>query len=469
MKILLCSSESLPYCKSGGLGDFIYSYSKALAKLKHEVSVFLPLYKVCSESKLNVKKELYDQFDFNMSWRNIVVNVYHQKNNGVDFYFVEHDVFNRDGLYGYDDDTYRFALFVMAANTFITRHNDFDVVHCNDWQSAVLPVLLKYNPKKIKTVLTIHNPAFHGFAFRNDLSDFFNLSTDYFDNGLVRLGDRFSYLKAGVMSADKINTVSETHAKELISDHSGFSGIGAILDWCRHFDFTGIVNGLDVDIWNPLTDQNLPLPYDVNNFVEGKQKAKRAILSLLGMDLEFNGPLYAAITRLSNQKGVDRLIRTMNHLYNSDSRMIVIGTGEKEDEFLYNALNHKEVYFIKSYNENLAHLLYAAADYFLMPSYFEPCGTSQLISMRYGTVPIVSNIGGLNDTVKDLAYGSEATGFVFNNGDYFAYDNCIIAANDLFYHNKERYKTCQINGMKGDYSWKLSAQKYIDLYNSISK
>ena len=469
MNILLCASESLPFCKSGGLGDFIFSYSKALAKLKHNVSVFMPLHKACLNTYPDIKNHLIDEYDFNMSWRNIKVNLYHKKIEGVDFFLVEHEVFNRDGLYGYDDDTYRFGLFIMAANTFITRHNDYDVVHCNDWQSAVLPVLLRFNPKKIKTVLTIHNPAFHGFAFRGDLPDFFNLSTDYFDNGLVRLGDRFSFLKAGVMSADKINTVSITHAKELISDHSGFSGIGAILDWCRHYDFSGIVNGLDVDNWNPSKDNNLPQTYDINNFEVGKKKAKRAILSLLGMDLNFNGPLYAAITRLSNQKGVDRLIRTMNHLSNSDSRMIVIGTGEREDEFLANALNHKEVYFIKSYNEDLAHLLYAAADYFLMPSYFEPCGTSQLISMRYGTVPIVSNIGGLNDTVKDLSCKDEATGFVFNNYDYYAYDNCIIAANELFYHNKELYRTCQVNGMKGDYSWKSSAQKYLELYDSIIK
>ena len=271
------------------------------------------------------------------------------------------------------------------------------------------------------------------------------------------------------MSADKINTVSVIHAKELILDHEGFSGIGAILDWCRHYDFCGIVNGLDVNIWDPSKDPTLPVNYNLKNYKEGKKKAKHSILSLLGMDLNFKGPLYAAITRFSNPKGVDRLISTMKHLYPVDARMIVIGTGEREAEFLYHALQHKETHFIKSYDENLAHLLYAAADYFLMPSYFEPCGTSQLISMRYGTLPIVSNIGGLNDTVKDLSWGDSATRFVFNNFDSYAYDNCIIAANDLYYHNQDLYTKCQENGMKGDYSWKVSAQKYIDLYNSINK
>ena len=192
MKILLCASESLPFSKSGGLGDFIYSYSKALHNLKQDVSVFVPLYKTTCAKFPDIKNSLFDSYDFNMSWRNIRVNVYHKKQDGVNFYLVENDMFYRDGLYGYDDDTYRFALFIMAANTFITRHNDFDVVHCNDWQSAVLPILLKYNPKNIKTVLTIHNPAFHGFAYRSDLPEFFNLSTNYFDTGYVRLNDRFS-------------------------------------------------------------------------------------------------------------------------------------------------------------------------------------------------------------------------------------------------------------------------------------
>ena len=154
----------------------------------------------------------------------------------------------------------------MAVNTFLTRHNEYDVVHCNDWQTAVLPLLLSYNPRSIKTVLTIHNPAYQGWATRQNLYDYFNFSTGYYDSGYVRLGDSFNYLKTGIMSADKINTVSKTHAQELINDHTGFGGIGAIIDWCRHYDFSGIVNGLDTELWDPRTDKLLARHYSIEDY-----------------------------------------------------------------------------------------------------------------------------------------------------------------------------------------------------------
>ncbi len=466
MRILLVTGEALPYCKSGGLADFIWSFSKALVKENQQVSVILPYYRDIKKKFPDIEKGFYDSFDFNMNWKNQGCGVFKVTNQGVDFYFVAmNEWFDRDGLYGYDDDIGRFAAFMMAVNTFITRHNDFDVVHCNDWQTAVLPLLLRYNPHSIKTVLTIHNPAYQGYARREDLSYYFNLHTDFYDNGLVRLGDSFDFLKTGIMTADKITTVSKTHAKELLSDHDGFSGIGAVIDYFRHYDFVGIVNGLDTDVWNPKTDKNLFANYDINSYAEGKRQNKLHLLNLLGMDSHFNGPLYSAITRLSAQKGVERLIQCMPNLKESDGRLIVIGTGEMEDEFLYHSLQYPQVYFVKRYDENLAHLVYSASDYFLMPSYFEPCGTSQLISMRYGTVPIVSNVGGLNDTVKDISVGDEATGFVFNNNDYFGFINCFYASSSYYYHqglDKEIR-----NGMKGEYGWNNSAREYLALYDSI--
>jgi starch synthase len=295
---------------------------------------------------------------------------------------------------------------------------------------------------------------------------FFNLHTGYYDTGIARLGNSFNFLKTGIMSADKINTVSKTHARELISDHDGFGGIGAIIDWCRHFDFSGIVNGLDTDVWNPETDKNLAQNYGINDYAAGKKANKEAILKLCGMDDHFTGPLYAAITRLSSQKGVERIMDTFNNLKEPDARLIVIGTGEMEDDFLYKSLNHPEVYFIKRYDENLAHMLYAACDFFLMPSYFEPCGTSQLIAMRYGSVPIVSNVGGLNDTVKDVSLGNEATGYVFSNTDYYGFINAFRAS-ARHYHDPDFHVLIE-NGMKGDYSWSKSAKEYLALYNSIS-
>jgi len=466
MNILLVTSEALPYAKSGGLADFIYSYSKALVKEGEKASVIMPLYNIVKQKNPEVTQQLFDQFEFKMNWRTQGCGVFHVVNHGVDFYFTAMDRFERDNLYGYGDDNERFACFMMAVNTFITRHNDFDVVHCNDWETAVLPLLLNYNSKSIKTVLTIHNPAYQGWAKREDLSLYFNLHTGYYDTGYARLGDSFNYLKTGIMSADKVNTVSKTHANELINDHNGFGGIGAIIDWCRHFDFSGIVNGLDTEVWNPQTDKNLAKNYGIEDYQEGKRANREAILKKLGMKDDFKGPLFSAITRLSGQKGVERIMDTFANLHAADARLIVIGTGEMEDQFLYKSLPYPEVYFIKRYDESLAHLLYAASDYFLMPSYFEPCGTSQLISMRYGTVPIVSNVGGLNDTVKDLSRGPEATGFVFNNSDYYGFINCFRAAEDYF-HNPNFHVLIE-NGMKGDYSWSKSAKEYLALYNSIS-
>lgn len=465
MRILLVTGEALPYAKSGGLADFIYSYGKALSALGENVSVILPLYKSIREKHPSVMEGFYDQFEFQMSWRKEGCGIFHEKKDGIDFCFCAMDRFNRDNMYGYGDDNERFAAFMMAVNTFITRHNDFDIVHCNDWQSAVLPLLLSYNPRSIKTVLTIHNPAYQGWASRNDLGDFFNLSAGYFDSGYVRLGDSFNYLKTGVMSADKINTVSKTHAVELLNDHVSFGGLGAIIDWCRHYDFSGIVNGLDIDIWNPKTDKLLKANYGISDYVEGKKENKKALLRSLNIDENFDGPLFSAITRLSSQKGVERILDIFPHLQEHNARLVVIGTGEMENEFLNKALQYPNVYFVKRYDENLAHLLYAASDFFLMPSYFEPCGTSQLISMRYGTIPIVSNVGGLNDTVKDVSNGPSATGFVFRNDDYFGCVNAFYGACDLYWN--KRLDRMIRNGMEGDYSWNKSAKEYLSLYHSI--
>ena len=465
MKILLVTSEALPYCKSGGLADFIFSYGKALSRLGQDVSVILPLYKTIREKHPEVREGFYDQFDFKMSWRTQGCGVFMTERDGVKFYFTARDRFDRDNRYGYGDDTERFACFIRAVNTFITRHNDYDVVHCNDWQSAVLPLLLSYNPRKIKTFLTIHNPAYQGWAKRNDVSDFFNLDLGYYDSGFCRLGDSFNYLKTGIMSADKINTVSKTHAKELLEDHSGFGGIGAIIDWCRHYDFCGIVNGLDVDIWNPRTDPILKRNYSTDDYKAGKRENKKAILSALDWQQDFKGPLFAAITRLSSQKGVERILDLFPHLKNYGARRIIIGTGERENEVLRRAFATPEVYLVKRYDENLAHLLYAAADFFLRPSYFEPCGTSQRISSRYGTIPLVSNVGGLNDTVIDLSRGAQATGFVFSNNDYFGLVNCFYHACNL-YHASSLDKRIK-NGRRRDFSWKKSAEEYLKLYHSV--
>lgn len=468
MNILLVTGESLPYCKSGGLGDFIWSYSKALAKLGEHVSVILPLYDLVIAKHPEAEKEVYDRFDFHMSERTKWATITKTENEGVDFYFVRMDEFKTMALYGYPNDNERFASFTMAVNTFLTRHNDYDVVHCNDWQTAVLPLLLRYNPKTIKTVLTIHNPAYQGWGLRGDLSYFFNLDLDYYDSGFAKLGDSFNFLKTGIMAADKVNTVSPTQARELVSDHEAFGGIGAILDWCRHNGFSGIVNGLDTEVWNPKTDPVLPENYGSDNAEEAKKKARRAILAYLDMDLDFKGPLYGVITRLSAQKGIDRIIRAMDGLHAADGRMIIIGTGELESEVMGACWRHPEVYLVNKYDENLAHLLYAASDYFLMPSYFEPCGTGQLISMRYGTLPIVSNVGGLADTVKDLGSGEEATGFVFNGSLPDAIYNTVLAANDLFYNNRKRFAELQKKGMSGEYGWAKSAKEYLSLYDSIS-
>lgn len=465
MKILIVTPESLPYAKSGGLGDFAYSYGKALAKLGEDVSIILPLYKQIRTKHPEVLNGFFDQYDFRMGSRTQGCGVFHLYRDGVHFYFTAMDRFDRDQMYGYGDDKERFACFIMAVNTFLTRHNDYDVVHCNDWQTAVLPVLLNYNPKKIKTVLTIHNPAYQGWATRDDLMSYFNLQPGYYDSGYVRLGDSFNYLKTGIMSADKINTVSKTHAQELLHDHTGFGGIGAIIDWCRHYDFSGIVNGLDVDIWNPASDPHLVANYTYADYKEKKAINKRAIFKSLGMDENFNGALFSAITRLSSQKGVDRIESLFPELAKRHAKMIIIGTGEMEGDVLYHALQHPEVYLVKRYDENLAHLLYAASDFFLMPSYFEPCGTSQMIAMRYGTLPIVSDVGGLNDTVFDISKGDIANGFTFYNWDK---DGCLKA----FHRAMDTYDSGRMDplikvGMAGDYSWDKSAKQYLALYHSI--
>ena len=407
MKIVMVSSEARPFCKTGGLADVVYSLSKELVKLGEQVYIFLPLYDSV-RNKLN-KQELKKaaSFQTHMSWRKQIVDVYETVTEGIHYYFVENQqYFERGHLYGDFDDGERFGFFTMAVKEFMLNKRLFpNIIHVHDWQAGMLPCVLRVDQEcqekfaKTKFVFTIHNPAFQGLMPKFTLGDFYNLTDEYFDNGSVRFKDQVSTLKAGIVYSDKITTVSPTHHLELLTPEGGM-GLDSVLRY-REWDFSGILNGIDYLEFNPEDDKNIAQSFTAKNFISGKKANKEALFK------EFNlknnkGPLYSLVTRITWQKGFDIIFPAVEELIQRGASIFMLGSGEYQYEQRWEELRRKypeQIGLYIGYNDALAHKIYAASDFFIMPSLFEPCGLGQMIAQRYGTLPIVRRTGGLRDSV----------------------------------------------------------------------
>ena len=473
LKILLVSTEVAPYIKSGGLGDVAGSLPRELKKHDVDIRVCMPKYKDINYDLIE-NMEMIKSMKINMGWRDTELNVY-AFDDGVKHYLLDNGYyFNRSGLYGYDDDYERFAFFTKAAIEFLFTI-DFkpDIIHFNDWQTGLGPVYLNdiYRSysffENTKSLYTIHNLQYQGTFGGSVLGDV-GLSGGYYMPEKLEYYGNISYMKGGIVYADKVSTVSGTYANEIQTPQYSYGMDGVLRK--RSADLLGIINGIDYIDNNPETDNRLYANFSAER-QEDKSVNKHSLKEELGLAAG-DMPLIGIISRMADQKGFDIISYVMEELIHKDIQIVVLGTGESRYE---NMFKHYAGRFSNKMSANimfdtrLAQKIYAASDMFLMPSLFEPCGLGQMIAMRYGAVPIVRRTGGLNDTVNNYDYKTgTGNGFVFNDYDGHCMMWAINEALHTYYNEKDHWNNIVTNCMKADFSWEKSALEYIELYKNMS-
>ncbi len=476
-EILFAVSECVPFIKSGGLADVGGSLPAALAESEDvNVSVIMPLYSAIPENLLEGLEHVCD-FYLRLGWRNKYCGIEKLVHQGITYYFVDNrDYFFTDYLYGYGSyEAERFAFFCTAVLEALPHIGTApDIIHCHDWQTAMIPPLLKTrfeysNPwNGIKTVFTIHNLKYQGVFNRNAALDLFGLDISHVDSGRIgHMGD-LNFMKGALTYADRITTVSPTYASEIMTPWAG-EGLDSIL-LERKRDVEGILNGIDVESYNPRNDPAIESGYSAEN-PEGKRICKKALMKECGFTGSPGTPILGMVGRLVKQKGLDLVERVLDEILQEDIKMVVLGTGDEIYSSMFrhfSSLYRNKLAAFITFDQNMARRIYAGSDMFLMPSHFEPCGLAQLICLRYGTLPIARETGGLKDTV--FPYDEETgkgNGFTFTN--YNAHDMLftIQTAVDFYKKRPGVWKKMQANGMKQDFSWKVSAKKYIRLYDQL--
>ena len=471
-KILFVASEAAPFIATGGLAEVIGSLSKALAKSDaYDVRVIIPLYQ-------DIKKEYRKDFRFignifvPLSWRNQYCGIFEYEANNVKFYFVDNEYyFKRPGCYGYYDDGERFAFFcrsVMEILSFIGFYPD--ILHCHDWQAALAALYLKtiycFRPEYqfIRAVFTIHNIEYQGKYSLDILEDLFGISNRF--RYLVEYDRCINLMKGAIECCERFSTVSPTYAGE-IKDPYYSHGLDPIIRR-NEFKLCGILNGIDPDYYNPATDKSLFANYDADN-VAPKAVCKEELQRMLNLPVKPETPIIAMITRLVSHKGLDLVKEVIEQVLRQDVQFVLLGTGDSTYENYFSDLARRyqgKVVSIISFNSDLSRKIYAGADLFLMPSKSEPCGLSQMIASRYGTVAIVRETGGLRDSITP--YGAGGNGFTFR--DYNAYDMLYVINEAIgVYHNKDEWKALQQKAMRTDFSWAKSATYYEGLYLGMLK
>lgn len=474
MKVLFVASESHPFIKTGGLGDVIGALPVALKDLNVDTRVVIPNYR-------DIKKDLKEEFKYlgyffvNVGWRNQYCGVLEYEHEGVKFYFLDNEYyFKRDGLYGYYDDGEKFAFFSRAVMEFL-KFLEWtpDILHCNDWQTGMVPVLHKLEYikedkfKDIKTIFSIHNLFFKGMYSPEVLPELFGYDLEPFFNGSLEHNGAVSFLKGAINYSDIVATVSKTYVEEIKTPQYG-EQLEGLLKYREDYLF-GILNGIDYKEYNPETDDYIEFNYRYEN-LENKYLNKESLQMELGLEVNKDIPMISLISRLTHQKGCDLIIKMLDEIINEDVQIVILGTGDYmyEESFRSFERNNKNKFSanIKFSNE-LAHKIYAASDMFLMPSLFEPCGLGQLIALRYGTIPIVRETGGLKDTITAYnEFDESGNGFSFRNYYYKELLNTVKYALSIF-NNKDRWNKIIKNAMISDNSWEKSAKEYIDIYKLL--
>ncbi len=471
MKVLYVTSEARPFAASGGLADVAGSLPAALRRRKTACRIVMPLYGTISD-ELRSEMKFITNIMVPVSWRMQYCGIFEAKANGVIYYFIDNEYyFKRDTLYGHYDDGERFAFFSRAVLE-ILPYIDFkpDVIHCNDWQSALVPLYYStiYAGREgysgIKTVFTIHNIQYQGIYGKEILGDVFGLGEEQLS--LIEFGGDLNLMKAGIECADRVTTVSRTYANEIL-DPWFSHGLHPILQE-RSYKLSGILNGIDVEDYDPETDPAIAANFSAKD-PSGKAKCKEELQKQFGLPVRADVPVMAIVSRLVSHKGFDLVKRIMwDQLASADMQLIVLGSGDWEYEEYFRQLAGAfpdKVGLSIGFLPDLARKIYAGSDLFLMPSKSEPCGLSQMVALRYGALPIVRETGGLKDTISDSGDGV-GNGFTFKSYDAYDMLDAIRRALGAFY-DKENFGTLVERALKCDNSWGKSAREYIALYQSL--
>ena len=474
MNVLFVTSEAVPLAKTGGLADVAGALPKALLENGVDARVILPKYESIPWAYLQLF-ETIDTFTVQMGWRSQYCGLLRGEVDGVVYYLIDNEsYFRRGGLYGYDDDPERFVFFSIAVLEAVRRLDiRFDVLHCHDWQAGLVPFLLKrrYYQDEIlggvRTVFTIHNLRYQGVFGQQEMMDMIGMGPEIFDVGGLEFHGAANCMKGGLLYADKLTTVSPSYAEEVKTSYYG-EGLDGILRW-READLAGIVNGIDTVDFDPATDAAIHT--QLHGSAPYKQANKLALQREMGLPERADVPVIGIVSRLVEQKGFDLIAAVFGELMEEDVQFAVLGSGEWRYEEMFRQASHTRYDKCSiriGFNDGLARRIYAGADLYLMPSQFEPCGLSQLLALRYRTVPAVRETGGLKDTVKPFnEYTGEGNGFSFSH--YNAHDMLYTIRRALhFYRNEEIWKRIVLNGAKEDYSWSRSAKSYIGLYEELA-
>ena len=478
--ILFVASESVPFIKTGGLADVVGSLPKSLDKEKYDVRIFVPKYgcmKQAMKDRLNYKTNFY--MDFN--WKNVYVGIMEAVVDGITYYFIDNEYYF-SGPKPYCDD----ALFEIEKYAFFSKAVlsslpliDFkpDIMHCHDWQTGLIPVFLKDHFagseffRDMKSIMTIHNLKFQGKWNIDTVKNITGLSDYYFTNDKLEAYGDANLLKGGIVYADTVTTVSNTYAQEVKTEFYG-EGLHGLLQ-AREGELKGIVNGIDYTDFNPESNPLIYNNYTVENFRKEKIKNKRALQKELGLNQDDKTMLIGIVSRLTDQKGFDLIEYMMEEMCKDNVQFVILGTGSAQYEDMFRNFAGKYPDKVSAniyYSEALSHKIYAASDAFLMPSLFEPCGLSQLMALRYGTLPIVRETGGLKDTVEPYnEYEGTGTGFSFTNYNAHEMLNTIRYAQEVYYNSKRNWNKMVERAMNADFSWGVSAKKYEEMYEELTK
>ncbi len=475
--ILFVASECVPFVKTGGLADVVGSLPKYLDKEQFDVRVMLPKYMMIPD-KFKENMQYKTHFYMELNWRSQYVGVLETVVDGITFYLIDNEYYF-GGMSPYGniyEDIEKFAFFSRACLSALPVIGFRpDIIHCHDWQTGLVPVYLHDSFqggeffRGIKTIMTIHNLKFQGIWDKKTVKNITGLGDYYFaPDKLEAYGDA-NYLKGGIVYADYVTTVSDSYANEIRMPFYG-EGLDGLMN-AKSNRLVGIVNGIDYEEYNPETDPYIVQNYNIKNFRKEKVKNKRALQQELGLEVDDRKFMIGIVSRLTDQKGFDLIDYVIEEICAEDTQFVVLGTGEEKYEHLFRHFAWKYSNRVSAnifYSNERSHRIYAACDTFLMPSLFEPCGLSQLMSLRYGTVPIVRETGGLRDTVEPYnQYENTGTGFGFCNYNAHEMLGTIRYAKDVYYNHRREWNKIIDRGMAKDYSWSASAKKYEELYNRI--
>lgn len=476
-RIAYIASECVPFIKTGGLADVVGTLPRIFDKSKYDVRVIIPNY-MCLPAKYKEKMKYLTHFYMDIGWKKQYVGVMYLEYEGVPVYFIDNEYFFCGyNIYGDPKwDLEKFCFFSKAAlSIFPCIGFRPDIIHCHDWQAGLVPVYLKTlfanNPfyQGIKSIMTIHNLQFQGIWDIKTVKEYSGLPDYLFTPDKLEKHRDASMLKGGLVYADKITTVSNTYAREIQTPQYG-EGLDGLLS-ARRESLWGIVNGIDYNDYNPATDKKIYRNYNIKNFRKNKVENKVMVQRQLGLPEDPNAYMIGIISRLTDQKGLDLVDRVMNDICTDGTQFVVLGTGDRryEDMFKhYQGVHPAKVSANIYYSDDLSHKMYAACDAMLVPSRFEPCGLTQLMALRYGTLPIVRETGGLKDTVQPYnEYEGTGTGFSFANYDAFELLNTINYSKRIFFDYKEQWQNMMERAMQQNYSWADSAKIYERLYEQV--